>query len=74
MKFIKKVDIKNGNFTATFFNGKTTNDRTVANFFMIMQDKDCTKSEAEEYIKIGRMTDFMKPWDEIESVIKCSNS
>lgn len=70
MKFLKQVDIKNGKFEATFFNGKKTNDRAVANFYMIMQDKGCNKSEVKEYIKIGRMTDFGKPWDEIEGVLK----
>lgn len=69
MRFLKQVDIKNGKFEATFFNGKKTTDRAVASFYMIMQDKDCSKSEVSEYIKIGRMTDPFKPWDEIEAVI-----
>lgn len=69
MKYLKKVKMTNGNVEATLKNGKKTNDRTIAAFFMLMDDKNANKSEVKDYIKIGRMTDPLKPWDEIEGML-----
>lgn len=71
MEFLKQVDanLKTGEFTAKFFNGKTTNNKTVAAFYMMMQDKDADIDEAKSYISLGKQIDPFKPWDEISEVL-----
>ena len=71
MKFLKKIDanLASGNFKATMFNDRTTDNYDAACFFMMMQDKDYDIEQARSMISAGRMMDSTKPWDEIERLI-----
>lgn len=72
MRFLKQVeaDLGTGRFLATFWNGKTTTNKTVADFFMLMQSKGENIEGVQRYIRLGKQIDLFKPWDEIEEIIK----
>ena len=70
MKYLKSVELKNGAFLARFTNGEKTTEKPCADFFMIMQDKGADAEDVAGYIKLGKMMNPFKPWDEIERIAK----
>ncbi len=69
MKYLKKITAGE-KFRAYFVNGQATDSYDVASFFMMMGDKEAKPEDLPGYIKLGRMLDFAKPWDEIEEIAK----
>jgi len=72
MDFLKQIDanLGSGDFKATLFNDRTTDNYDAACFFMMCQDKDYDVGQAKSMIKAGRQIDPSKPWDEIERLIE----
>lgn len=67
-QYLKKVTKDRGQFSATFTNGEKTDSYQAACFFMVMQDKGVEPEDLAAYIKLGGMTDPLKPWDEIRRI------
>lgn len=71
VRFLKEVQVNTDvPFRAILFNDRITEDKTIADFFMAMMDQEQDVEGAKRYIKMGRMIDPFKPWDEIEGLLE----
>lgn len=69
-RYVKSVKASKGKHEITYVNGEKSNSYDSACFFMIMQDKKVKPCDLISYIKIGRLSDSTKNWNEIERIAK----
>lgn len=68
MIFLKHVSNSKKGFQAIFSKGAETDSTDAAKFFMMMQDKGEDVDGVFSYIKLGKMIDPLRDWDEIHRI------